>query len=60
MKEYNYNLKVPALLEKEATEKVAALAILASNLTAKELTKLAYVVQNDPLKTAMAKKYLGV
>jgi hypothetical protein len=60
MKEYNYNVKVPALLEKEAAEKVAALAILASNLTAKELTKLAHVVKHDPLKLAMAKKYLGV
>lgn len=60
MKEYNYNVKVPALLEKEATEKVAALAVLASNLTAKELTKLAHIVKNDPVKTAMAKKYLGV
>jgi hypothetical protein len=60
MKDYNYNVKVPALLEKEAAEKVAALAILASNLTAKELTKLAHIVKNDPIKTAMAKKYLGV
>jgi hypothetical protein len=60
MKEYNYNIRIPALLEKEATEKIAALAILAANLTAKELTKLAHIVKNDPIKTAMAKKYLGV
>lgn len=60
MKDYTYSLKVRALLEKEATEKVEALAVLASNLTAIELKKLAHIVQNDPIKTAMAKKYLGV
>lgn len=60
MKDYHYNLKIPALLEKEATEKVAALTVLASNLTAKELTSLAHIVKNDPIKTALAKKYLGV
>jgi hypothetical protein len=60
MKEYNYNIRIPALLEKEATEKIAALAILATNLSAKELTRLAHIVKNDPVKTAMAKKYLGV
>ncbi|MBO9565544.1 MAG: hypothetical protein J7621_22395 [Niastella sp.] len=60
MKEYNYNIRIPALLEKEAQEKMAALAVLASHLTAKELTKLAHIVKTDPVKTAMAKKYLGV
>lgn len=60
MKDYNYNLKIPALLEKEATEKVAALTVLASHLTAKELTSLAHIVKTDPIKTALAKKYLGV
>ena len=60
MKQYNYNVKIPALLETEANEKAAALATLASNLTAKELSKLAHIVSHDPVKTAMAKKYLGV
>lgn len=60
MKDYSYTLKIPALLEKEATEKMAALTVLASGLTAKELTKLAHVVKHDPLKLALAKKYLGV
>ncbi|MET3885579.1 hypothetical protein [Niastella sp. OAS944] len=44
MKEHNYNIRIPAVLEKEADEKIAALAILASQLTAKELTKLAHIV----------------
>ncbi|MFB6453802.1 hypothetical protein ACE38W_00920 [Chitinophaga sp. Hz27] len=60
MKDYNYNIRISALLEKDATEKVAALAILAQHLNVKELTKLAYVVKSDPLKLALAKKYLGV
>jgi hypothetical protein len=60
MKEYQYNIRISALLEKEANDKMAALVILAAQLTAKELTKLAHVVKNDPIKTAMAKKYLGV
>jgi hypothetical protein len=60
MKDFNYNIRIPALLEKEANEKIAALAILASRLTATELTKLAHIVKTDPVKTALAKKYLGV
>ena len=60
MKDYNYNMRITALLEKEATDKMAALVILASHLSVKELTKLAHIVQNDPIKTALAKKYLGV
>jgi len=60
MKDYNYNIRIPALLEKEANEKIAALAILASRLSATELTKLAHIVKTDPVKTALAKKYLGV
>ena len=60
MKDYNYNIRISALLEKEATDKMTALTILAANLTAKELIKLAHIVKNDPIKTALAKKYLGV
>lgn len=60
MKEYNYNIRIPALLEKEATEKMNALVVLASKLTAGELSKLAHIIKNDPVKTALAKKYLGV
>jgi hypothetical protein len=59
MKDYNYNIRIPALLEKEANEKIAALAILASRLSATELTKLAHIVKTDPVKTALAKKYLA-
>jgi hypothetical protein len=60
MKDFSYNIRIPAILEKEANEKIAALAILATHLNAKELTKLAHIVKTDPVKTALAKKYLGV
>lgn len=60
MKDFNYNIRIPALQEKEANEKITALAILATHLSAKELTRLAHIVKNDPVKTALAKKYLGV
>ena len=60
MKDYNYSIRISALLEKEANEKIAALATLASHLNAQELTKLAHIVKTDPVKTALAKKYLGV
>jgi hypothetical protein len=60
MKKYNYELEISASTEKEADTKMAALTILASKLSAAELDKLAYIVKNDPVKTAMAKKALGV
>ena len=44
----------------DAVEKLKALTILAGKLSVKELKKLAHVVENDPVKTAMAKAYLGV
>jgi hypothetical protein len=55
-----YGLKIEAKTESEAEEKMKALVILAGKLTAKELSKLALVVKNDPVKTALAKSYLGV
>ena len=60
MRDYNYNMRISALLEKDAIAKMEALTILAAHLSAKELTKLAHIVKNDPIKTALAKKYLGV
>lgn len=60
MKKYNYELAIAASNEKEADTKMEALTVLASKLTAKELEKLAHVVKNDPVKTALAKKALGV
>ena len=60
MKKYNYDMAIQAPTEKEADEKMMALSTIASKLSAKELSKLAHVVKNDPTKTALAKQYLGL
>ncbi|MCC7303076.1 MAG: hypothetical protein IT233_10585 [Bacteroidia bacterium] len=60
MKKFTCDFSVPANTQAEAETKLKALSILASFLTAKELEKLAHVVKNDPIKTSLAKTYLGV
>jgi len=60
MKNHQYNFKIEAETEKEANAKMAALTVLASKLSEKELTKLADIVAHNPVKTALAKRYLGV
>lgn len=60
MSKYSYDLEITANTEKEADTKMQALSTLASKLSAAELEKLAYIVKNDPVKTALAKKALGV
>ena len=60
MKKYSYEITVEATTEAEADSKMKALATIAKKLNTKELVKLADIVQNDPIKTALAKKALGV
>ena len=60
MKKFTCDFSVPADTEAEAEAKLGALKVLATHLTARELEKLAYVIKNDPIKTSMAKAYLGV
>lgn len=60
MKSYNYKITLEEKSEAEADAKIEALSILAKKLSVKELSKLAIVVKTDPVKTALAKKYLGV
>ena len=60
MKKYSYDISIETKTEQEADAKMAALTTLASKLTEKELTRLAHIVKHDPIKTALAKKYLGV
>lgn len=60
MNTYSYELDIPANTENEADTKMKALIILASKLNSKELEKLAWIIKNDPVKTAFAKKALGV
>ena len=60
MKSYKYQVTLEEKTEGEADAKIEALTVLAKKLTVKELAKLAHVIKNDPVKTTLAKKYLGV
>lgn len=60
MKKYSYEITIEAATEVEADSKMKALTTIAKKLNTKELAKLADIVQNDPVKTALAKKALGV
>jgi hypothetical protein len=60
MKTFKYEIEIEASNTQEAEAKMSALSTLASRLKANELLRLAYIVKNDPVKTALAKKYLGV
>lgn len=60
MNTFQYDISIEAKTESEANTKMAALTTLASKLTAQELNKLAHIIKHDPVKTALAKKYLGV
>ena len=60
MKSYSYKFTLEEKSEQDADAKIEALSTLAKKLTVKELSKLAHVVKTDPVKTTLAKKYLGV
>ena len=60
MKNYTYKITLEEISEQDADTKIEALSTLAKKLSVKELSKLAHVVKTDPVKTALAKKYLGV
>jgi len=60
MTTFNYEINIEATTEVEADTKMKAVTILVKKLKVTELAKLAHIVQNDPVKTAMAKRALGV
>jgi hypothetical protein len=60
MKKYEYDILITASSESEADQKSKSLQTLAEKLSAKELFALAHIIKNDPVKTALAKKALGV
>ena len=60
MQKFNYDMAISANTEKEADTKMTALTILAKKLSAAELEKLGDIVANDPIKTSLAKRALGV
>lgn len=60
MNKFSFEISIEAENSKEAEAKVAAAIVLLRKLNTKEIKKLADIVQNDPIKTALAKKALGV
>ena len=60
MTTFNYEINIEATTEAEADTKMKAITVLVKKLKYTELAKLAHIVQNDPIKTAMAKRALGV
>lgn len=60
MKKFEYDFIIQASTEQEADTKMEALKILASKLSAKELSKLAHIVEKEPKTLAMAKSALGL
>ena len=60
MSKFSYTITIEASTEQEADKKMKALTVLASKLKTNEVEKLAHIVKNDPVKTAMAKAYLGL
>jgi hypothetical protein len=60
MSKHKYEIQIEAATEKDADTKMKALTVLASKLSARELDKLADIIKNDPVKTQLAKKALGV
>ena len=59
MEKYKFTISITGS-QKEATEKVNAVAVLTSHLSADTFTALAKLVKNDPAKVEIAKQYLGI
>lgn len=57
---HKFEMTIEADSIQEANEKLRAVAVLMQKLKTRELTKLADVVKNDPIKTAIAKKAMGL
>jgi hypothetical protein len=60
MDKYKFSISIPATSQKEANDKAQTLAIIAGSLDAKTLTAFAHVIQNDPAKISLAKRFLGI
>jgi hypothetical protein len=57
---YTYEVSINAETEQDAQAKLKAGITLIKKLKLTEIKKLADIVENDPQKTALAKKALGV
>jgi hypothetical protein len=57
---YTFEINIEAQTQEEASVKIQAASTLMQKLSAREVAKLAEVVKNDPVKTMLAKKALGL
>jgi hypothetical protein len=60
MNKYSFEINIQAQTQGEAEVKLLAASTLMQKLKAAEIAKLADVVKNDPVKTALAKRALGL
>lgn len=60
MNKFPFDISIEANSPEEALTKVKAASVLMQKLKANEISRLAEVVKNDPIKTAIAKKALGL
>jgi hypothetical protein len=60
MNKYSFEVTIEAQTQSEAEVKLLAASTLMQKLKAREIAKLADVVKNDPAKTALAKRALGL
>jgi len=60
MNKYSFEVNIEAQTQGEAEVKLLAASVLMQKLKAREIAKLADVVKNDPIKTSLAKKALGL
>jgi len=60
MQKFSFDITIEAASQEEAIEKLKAATTLMQRLKTNEIKKLSEVVKNDPVKTAFAKKALGL
>lgn len=60
MNKYSFEITIEAQTQGDAEVKLQSATVLMQKLKGREIAKLADVVKNDPVKTAIAKRALGL
>lgn len=60
MNKFSFDITIEANSQEEALTKLKAASTLMQKLKPNEISRLADVVKNDPVKTTIAKKALGL
>ncbi len=60
MSKYTFEISIEAGTPQDAETKLHAASVLMQKLLPREIKKLADVVKNDPIKTSIAKRALGL